>query len=317
METIILVLTIILILVALLHQVKQNPATMRIGTYGIFIVLGTFWSIMHVIHTTSESINVVLKYGFVIGTFFGVVLMLSMVRHSWKRSHDILLPLLVFGYFFSLIVGFNWPLWRLSAPWLMLYFVWQFIRFTVSSMVYKYVTKAPEKGPLVVLGGGLAAGYRVGNIVDQRIQAAVRDARQMSEYPTLIFSGGQGENQLVSEAEAMRDWAVLTYDVPRDHTMLENRSHNTYQNIKYTSQLLNGKPFTFYTSNYHVFRGVLLAQKQHIMARGRGGSVSLSYRIPAFFREFAGVMNINKRQQIIWGLIWLAIALIVNGIIIG
>jgi len=314
METIILVLTIILILVALLHQVKQNPATMRIGTYGIFIVLGTFWSIMHVIHTTSESINVVLKYGFVIGTFFGVVLMLSMVRHSWKRSHDILLPLLVFGYFFSLIVGFNWPLWRLSAPWLMLYFVWQFCRFIVSSVIYGYQSKAPTHGPLVVLGGGLAEGYRVGNIVDKRIQAAVADANKMSEYPMIIFSGGQGEDQLISEAEAMRDWSVSHYDVPLEKTQLENRSRNTYQNLKYTSQLLSQQPFTFYTSGYHVFRGVLLAKKQNIDAQGRGGFVPLVYRVPAFFREFAGVMSMNIKRQILWALVWGAIAFVANQI---
>lgn len=312
METIILVLTIILLLVALLHQIKQNPATMKIGTYGVFIVLGTVLLILHWLHITSAHSHSILKYSAIFGTCFGVILMLSMVRHSWKRAHDIRLLLLVFGYFCSLIIGFNCYVWRVSAPWLMLYFVWQFMRFTVSSMVYNGVSTPPDKGPLVVLGGGLVAGYRVGTIVDQRIQAAVRDARQMSEYPTIVFSGGQGEDQLISEAEAMRDWAVRTYAVPHDQTLLENHSRNTYQNLKYTSQLLNNKPFTFYTSNYHVFRGALLAKKQHIIAHGRGGLVAWSYRLPAFLREFAGVMNINKRQQMIWGLTWMLIALIIN-----
>lgn len=314
METIILIVTIILLLVALCRQIKQNPATMRIGTYGVFIVFGVFWLAIHVINVTDKNLNLILKSGYVIGTVLGVVLMLNMATHSWKKSHDFVLPVLVVSYVTSLVIFWGWSLWRLSMPWLMLYFVYQFIRFTMSSVVYKHVTKAPMTGPLVVLGGGLVDGYRVGNIVDQRIQAAVKDARRLPDYPIMVFSGGQGEDQLISEAEAMRQWAVTTYGVPVKKTLLENQSHNTYQNLKLTSQLLKGKAFTFYTSNYHVFRGVLLAKKQHIMASGRGGSVRLSYQIPAFLREFAGVMSINKRQHFLWGMIWLIFALIVNSL---
>nr|WP_294974514.1 YdcF family protein [uncultured Leuconostoc sp.] len=247
-----------------------------------------------------------------IAVLFGILLLLSMVRHSWKKSHQLGLPLLVGIYLTSLVALSQWSLWWLSAPWLMLYFVWQFCRFIVSSVIYGYQSKAPTHGPLVVLGGGLAEGYKVGNIVDQRIQAAVTDANKMSEYPVIVFSGGQGDDQLISEAEAMRNWSVVHYGVPLEKTQLENRSRNTYQNLQYTAQLLSQQPFTFYTSGYHVFRGVLLAKKQNIIAQGRGGFVPLAYRIPAFFREFAGVMSMNIRRQILWAIVWGMIAFIVN-----
>ena len=309
-----LFLTIIVLGILLHYQVQQNPATMRIGTFGVFIVIGVVIFMYHFLNVTPKVLKLTVHIGYSMAVFFGILLLLSMVRHSWKKSHQWGLPLLVGVYLMCLLLFSQWSLWWLSAPWLMLYFVWQFCRFIVSSVVYGYQSKAPTRGPLVVLGGGLAEGYRVGNIVDKRIQAAVTDANNMSEYPMIVFSGGQGEDQLISEAEAMRDWSVSRYDVPFEKTQLEKRSRNTYQNLKYTSQLLSQQPFTFYTSGYHVFRGVLLAKKQNIDAQGRGGFVPLVYRIPAFFREFAGVMSMNIRRQILWALVWGIIAFVINQI---
>ncbi|MGY3742864.1 YdcF family protein [Leuconostoc inhae] len=310
-----LFLTIIVLGLSLYYQVQQNPATMKIGTLGIFIVIGIVIFMCDFFNITSKNLKLMHQIGYSIAVIFGILLLLSMVRHSWKKSHQLGLPLLVGIYLTSLVVLSQWPLWWLSAPWLMLYFVWQFCRFIVSSVIYGYQSKAPTHGPLVVLGGGLAEGYKVGNIVDQRIQAAVTDANKMSEYPMIVFSGGQGDDQLISEAEAMRDWSVAHYGVPLEKTQLENRSRNTYQNLQYSSQLLSQQPFTFYTSGYHVFRGVLLAKQQNIIAQGRGGFVPLVYRIPAFFREFAGVMSMNIRRQILWAIVWGMIAFVVNKII--
>ena len=311
METFVFLTTIALV-VALYHQFQKNPATMQIGTFGVFIVLMAIISMAYFFNITAQIVKISMQIGYGMAVFFGVVLMLSMVRHSWKKSHRLGLPLLVSGYLVSLLLFSQWSLWWQSAPWLMLYFVWQFSRFIVSSVLYGYVIKAPTHGPLVVLGGGLADGYSVGNIVDKRIQAAVTDANKMAAYPVIVFSGGQGNDQLRSEAEAMRDWAVSHYNVPREKTQLEDQSRNTYQNLKYTSQLLSAQPFTFYTSGYHVFRGVLLAREQNILARGRGGFVPLTYRVPAFFREFAGVMSMHLKRQVMWAAAWSLIAFVVN-----
>lgn len=305
-------LIIIILSIALYFQVKRNPATMRIGTYGIFIAFNVAILMHFLLKISNESLKAEIKVGYISAVIFGVILMLNMVRHSWKKSYHIGLALLVFAYLGSILFLMQWSVWWRSAPWLMIYFVWQFGRFAISSLIYGYRIKAPHHGPLVVLGGGLVDGYKVGNIVNERIKAAVKDAEAMPVYPIIVFSGGRGDDQLISEAQAMRDWAVSTYGVPFNKTLLEDNSRNTYQNLQYTSQLLNQQPFTFYTSEYHVFRGVLLAQVQHIEAEGRGGYVALNYRIPAFFREFAGVMSLNTRRHVVWSLIWLMFAMLIN-----
>ena len=304
MITGIYLVTIGLLLVALGYQLQKNPATMTIGTYGVFIVLSCVLLGQQWLHLAGVTVQLISVVSVVLAGFFGTILMLSMAWYSWKKSRQLIVPVIIGSYLLSLIVLSSWELWRVTAPGLMLYFVWQFSRFSISSVCYGLVSRAPKTGPLVVLGGGLADGYHVGKIVDARIHAAVLDARKMAEFPVIVFSGGQGDDQLRSEAAAMCDWAISHYGVPVAKTRLENQSRNTIQNLTYSSALLNGAPMTFYTSDYHVFRGALLAQAQGISAQGRGGKSVWRHRIPAFLREFAGVMSLHKRRHVFFGIMW-------------
>lgn len=308
MGTVIYLVTIGLLLVALGYQLHKNPATMAIGTYGVFIVLSVILLCQHWLNLSPVRRHLLWVGGYSLAVFMGVILMLSLAWYSWKKSRRLLVPSVIGGYLISLVLLAPWSLWRLAAPWLMFYFVWQFSRFLISSVAYGLVSRPPKTGPLVVLGGGLADGYYVGRIVDARIRAAVLDAKKMPSLPVIVFSGGQGEDQRRSEAAAMRERAVLHYGIPLAQTRLEDQSRNTIQNLQYSAALLDGQPLTFYTSDYHVFRGALIAQNLGIAARGRGGVSVWRHRIPAFLREFAGVMSLHKRRQILFGSLWLIAA---------
>lgn len=308
MITGIYLVTIGLLLVALGYQLQKNPATMTIGTYGVFIVLSVILLCQHWLNLSPASWQAIRVGSYSIAILMGVILMLSIAWYSWKKSRRLLVPGIIGGYLISLVLLSPWSLWRLAAPWLLFYFVWQFSRFLISSVAYGIVSRSPKVGPLVVLGGGLADGYHVGKIVDARIRAAVLDAQKMTPFPIIVFSGGQGDDQQRSEAAAMREHAVLRYGVPLAQTRLEDQSRNTIQNFRYSAALLDGQPLTFYTSDYHVFRGALIAQTLGISARGRGGVSVWRHRIPAFLREFAGVMSLHKRRQVLFGILWVIVA---------
>lgn len=299
------------------HQIRINPASLRLGFYVLIIVIFLFISLqviqfpsISVVHIINEA-KLFVKWGNIAGLF----LVITLAYHSfqswrkWQHSlQQLVFPLVLLVYAIAdigiwlLNDGFSISLKPILVviPWLSLYVLWQFLQFISSSILYGLVVKRPIHGPIVVLGGGLVDGQYVGRIVGNRIQAAVKDATKMSEYPTIIFSGGQGKDELVSEAEAMRDFAVKRLNVPCEKTILEEHSRNTYENLRNSAKLTNSS-FTFYTSEYHVFRGVLLAKKQGVNAQGRGGYTQFPYRGIAFLREFAGVMNLNPKQHIIYG----------------
>ena len=71
------------------------------------------------------------------------------------------------------------------------------------------------------------------------------------------MSGGQGKDEDLSEAEAMKDYAVKRGYDP-DLILLEDKSTNTYQNMVYSKAVAikdygNEKfKVKFFTNNYHL-----------------------------------------------------------------
>lgn len=94
-----------------------------------------------------------------------------------------------------------------------------------------------------------------------RLKAALQYAHQ---YPhvKLILTGGQGPDESISEAEAMKRYLV-SHGISEDRLILERDSSSTYENILYSKKLLpesiNG--VTIITSDYHLARGRMIAGK--------------------------------------------------------
>ena len=53
----------------------------------------------------------------------------------------------------------------------------------------------------------------------------------------IVTSGGQGPNEPAAEARAMADYLTAS-GVPEEQILLEDRSHNTDQNLRYSRELL-------------------------------------------------------------------------------
>ena len=74
---------------------------------------------------------------------------------------------------------------------------------------------------------------------------------------------------------------------------------NTYENLRNSAKLTNSS-FTFIQASMFSW----CYEKTGINAQGRGGYTRFPYRGIAFLREFAGVMNLNPKQHIIYGAVW-------------
>ena len=78
-----------------------------------------------------------------------------------------------------------------------------------------------------------------------------------------VASGGKGEDESISEAEAMKKY-LQDNDINEENIIVENKSINTFQNMKFSKEKIDrinkdGK-IIFSTTNYHVFRsGVMKA----------------------------------------------------------
>lgn len=126
--------------------------------------------------------------------------------------------------------------------------------------------------------------------------------------PTIIFSGGQGPDENLSEAEAMQTYAIEK-GIPPEHTLKKDRSVNTYQNMLFSKQMMdslkNGKYNSiFTTNNFHLLRASLFAKKSGLTSQGIGSKTALYYWPNAMIREYIAILVMNrKRHSIVVGTI--------------
>nr|WP_240496537.1 ElyC/SanA/YdcF family protein [Streptomyces torulosus] len=97
-------------------------------------------------------------------------------------------------------------------------------------------------------------------------RALAIDAARAQDTPRVVFvvSGGQGDDEVRSEADAMADY-LRGRGVPADQIVREDRSVNTGQNLRFSAALVDGTTpghrATVVTSGFHVYRTTLLARR--------------------------------------------------------
>lgn len=66
----------------------------------------------------------------------------------------------------------------------------------------------------------------------------------LEDHPdmTVVVSGGQGADEYISEAQCMYEY-LTAHGIDGDRILLEDRSHNTWQNLNYTVELLGEKGY--------------------------------------------------------------------------
>ncbi|HYH99511.1 YdcF family protein [Hyalangium sp.] len=107
---------------------------------------------------------------------------------------------------------------------------------------------------LVVLGARVLPGGVPSGALQARVEKAV-ELYQRGIAPRLLFSGGVGVNP-PSEAQVMRTLAVQL-GVPAEACILEEQSHSTEQNARYSAALLrslSARRVVVVSDPYHLLR---------------------------------------------------------------
>ena len=109
----------------------------------------------------------------------------------------------------------------------------------------------------------------------------------------VIVSGGQGSNEPMTEAEGMRSYLIQA-GIAEDRILMEDLSSNTYENLVFSSRLLDRENdhVVIVTNNFHVFRALGIAKKQgYRNAEGLAASSVPGMAPNNLLREFLGVIK--------------------------
>jgi len=159
---------------------------------------------------------------------------------------------------------------------------------------------------IIILGCGFRKDGSMSPLLRGRVDRALafwRDQQSQSgRTAVLVPSGGQGSDETMPEAEAMRRYLV-EQGVPGDKILPEDRSTNTFQNMAYSKALIDashpGGKVAFATTNYHVFRSGVWARLAGLEAEGMGARTIWWYWPNAFMRECAGLLARRWRQELV------------------
>lgn len=99
----------------------------------------------------------------------------------------------------------------------------------------------------------------------------------LEEHPemTVVVSGGQGPDEPSTEARAMYDYLVAS-GVDAEQILLEEESHNTLQNLKYTMELLEAEGYDVTADMVVVSNGFHLTRVRMLWERVWGSDGNLS-----------------------------------------
>ena len=138
--------------------------------------------------------------------------------------------------------------------------------------------------------------------VDRAIEFVNAQLKATGKRAVLIPSGGQGSDEPIAEAEAMARY-MKEQGVPEEYILPENRSKTTRENLLFSRKLIGEgeQPVkaAFSTSNYHVYRGGILAAEDGWDLDGMGSRTKWYFWPNAFLREFIGLMAAGKAQQLL------------------
>ena len=146
---------------------------------------------------------------------------------------------------------------------------------------------------IIVHGCALIHGDQISRILAERLETALWLYHYGADKPLIVLSGGRGDDETITEAEAMRRY-LCEQGVPDEHIVLEDRSHSTEENLHFSWKLLSKVPHSrlaLVTSNYHLFRCLMQAHELSIPCKGFGSAVAAYYWPNAVIREFAAVFR--------------------------
>ncbi|CUB15612.1 hypothetical protein BN2127_JRS1_05446 [Bacillus cereus] len=182
--------------------------------------------------------------------------------------------------------------------------------FLTAYFLYQFNRPKYNQDFIIVLGSGLI-NDKVPPLLASRINRAIefyKKQEAVSSPPKIIFSGGQGSDENISEAEAMQEYAVNN-GIPLEHTIKEDRSTTTYQNMLFSKEIMESLKGTQYncifsTNNFHVFRAGLYAKIVGLNSQGIGSKTAFYYWPNAMIREYIAIFVMNRvRHSIVIGII--------------
>lgn len=183
---------------------------------------------------------------------------------------------------------------------------------------------------LIVMGAGLK-GDKVEILMDRRLEKVI-ELRELNPGAKVIVTGGWSEDEkIITPAEMTQ--RLVEMGIPESEILIDSDSTDTVSDIDGAKALIigdnpkaaegidvstdkgaklffNNLKIALVTSNYHVFRSLIVAKKAKVKCIGYGTQVRTDYRMNAFIREYLHYLKLSKNTHVTLLCIYITIGII-------
>lgn len=220
------------------------------------------------------------------GNFVGIVACtaLILVTALWQKFSELVV------FFWSKSAG---KVGLIAIGILIVVFVIYFI--VLSVLMFKAKENETDNPEVIVVLGCKVSGKKPVRMLKARLDAAY-EVLQKNKNVKCIVSGGQGSNEIISEAEAMRNYLVEDKGISSDRVIMEDKSTTTYENIKFSLAIMDKlgleHRMTIVTDGFHEYRAGLIAKAQGVKeVTAYSAHTSIRYLFTYWVREWLGITH--------------------------
>ena len=174
------------------------------------------------------------------------------------------------------------------------YVSYVFLAFMFYTFVIRIIPRSADYDYVIVLGAGLLHGEKVSKLLADRLDKGKKVYDRSYTACKIIVSGGQGPDEKISEAQAMKNY-LLEKGVPEEDIIMEDASKDTMENLVNSKALIDRrkgrKDTAVVTSSYHIFRAMIYARRISFPVTGIGAHIAFYYWPSAMIREYAALVK--------------------------
>ncbi len=163
---------------------------------------------------------------------------------------------------------------------------------TVEGLIFSGMfARGKENLDYLIVLGAQVRGKEPSRALRKRLDRAV-SYLEKNPKTAVVVSGGMGAGEEITEAEAMAAY-LLEKGIEAGRIVLEDRSTNTVENLKFTGELIDRKAsIGLVTNNFHIYRSCQLAKKQgYTDVCGLAAPSDPVFQVHYLVREFFAVMK--------------------------
>ena len=150
-----------------------------------------------------------------------------------------------------------------------------------------------DKDYVIILGSKIRNDGTLTPILRARADRAIEFGKKQYERSNkricYVPSGGKGSDEVVAEGTAIGNY-LKEKGIDEKDILVEDESTSTIENIKFSNKKITGinkdAKICFSTTNYHVFRSGVIANKCGVDCEGMGSKTKWYFYTNALIREF-------------------------------